>query len=97
MRTNNWWLSELLKFVRERGSRDFSKTDVYSLGLVALEVFYPGFPQLRGVINGMLRPDPAQRLTADDAYNMWRAIIYAQQDQWLLDRATMTISMILLL
>jgi len=97
VRTDNWWLNELLEFVRRKGSKDFSKTDVYSLGLVALELFYPEFPELRHVINGMLHPDPSKRLTAKGAYGMWRTIIYAQQNQVPMDQTAMTISMILLL
>lgn len=93
--TNNWWLLELLDFVEKGGSKDFSKTDVYSLGLVALQVFYRGFPRLRKVINGMLRPDPSIRLTVDHAHEAWRSIISA--DDLSLNRAAMTISFMLMI
>lgn len=70
----HWWIQELLEFLRDKSyyNHDYSKTDVYSLGLVAAHLFYESYPELRPIINSMIRPDPSNRCTAEEAREMWK-------------------------
>jgi len=72
----HWWIKELLDYLRDKSKHDdYSKTDVYSLGLVALQLFYDHVPELRPVIDKMIHPDPSKRCTAKEAYDMWKRIL----------------------
>lgn len=70
----HWWIQDLLKFIRDKSydNHDYSKTDVYSLGLVAAHLFYKHYPELKPIIDCMIRPDPSNRCTAEEARDMWK-------------------------
>jgi len=58
---------------------DIRKVDIYSLGIVAMELF--GRTPLRIVIEKMIEPDPAKRILPRDALAEWQRILGQSQSK----------------
>jgi len=82
--TDNVWLDDLYStfsenklkssvFVLRKHNFDYTKIDIYGLGLIAAEIFYkdPLFIKMRPLIYQMIHPNAEYRLSPKVAYENW--------------------------
>jgi len=75
---NEWYTSMITTYTPIEIREQFSKFDVYGLGIVALQLFYPVFkkyPAISQIIYNMMDPDPHNRYTITQATDEWKKFL----------------------